>query len=236
MTSIMRWAAIAATALLSAASAHAAEKRFGLTSFAAIEVGADVDVEVVTRAPVSAVATGPQDALDRLSVENRDGRLVIGMRQFAGDDRRGSSPGAVLLRINAATLQSATLVGAGSLHIDGMKGQRVALGLRGPGKLSVDAVDTDRLAVAMIGNGTLTLAGKAKQAQMTLSGSGVVDAGKLAVDGLISDSEGTGDHIFNAVKSAAITARGSGKTVVLGRPVCTVRNVGTGTVACGRAR
>jgi len=23
---------------------------------------------------------------------------------------------------------------------------------------------------------------------------------------------------------------------VLGRPVCTVRNVGTGTVACGRAR
>jgi len=72
MTSIMRWAAIAATALLSAASAHAAEKRFGLTSFAAIEVGADVDVEVVTRAPVSAVATGPQDALDRLSVENRE--------------------------------------------------------------------------------------------------------------------------------------------------------------------
>lgn len=214
----------------------ARRQRFGLTSFAAIEVGADVDVEVVTRAPVSAVATGSQDALDRLTVENRDGRLVIGMRQFAGDDRRGSSPGAVLLRINAATLQSATLVGAGSLHIDGMKGQRVALGLRGPGKLSVDAVDTDRLAVAMIGNGTLTLAGKAKQAQMTLSGSGVVDAGKLAVDGLISDSEGTGDHIFNAVKSAAITARGSGKTVVLGRPVCTVRNVGTGTVACGRAR
>ena len=64
------------------------------------------------------------------------------------------------------------------------------VGLRGPGRLVVGQISTDRLQVAMIGNGTMTLGGAAKNAQMTLSGAGAVDAGALAVDELISDSEG----------------------------------------------
>src|SRR3546814_3811927 len=71
MTHALRCAAratpVLATLFLAIGPASAAEKRFGLTSFETIEVTADVMVEVVTRAPVSAVATGPQDALDRLS-------------------------------------------------------------------------------------------------------------------------------------------------------------------------
>ncbi|WP_257548019.1 head GIN domain-containing protein [Sphingopyxis sp. DBS4] len=233
MTSYSRLAAVAAAALLLSGAATAAEKRYGLTSFETIEIGTDVDVEVVTRAPVSAVATGSTDALDRLTLETRDGRLVIGEKKYAGDENRRTPPGPVMIRINAANLRAATLAGAGSLRIDRLKGARVTIGLRGPGRVSVDAIDADRLSVAMIGNGTMTLAGKAKQGQMTLSGAGVVDAGRLSVDDLVSDSEGAGDHILNAVKTAAVTTRGVGKTVVLGRPACTVRNLGSGTVSCG---
>jgi len=236
MTLAPRCAAIAAAALLAAAPAWGAEKRYGLTSFEAIDVSADVIVEVVTRAPVSAVASGPQDALDRLSVEARDGKLVISERQFAGDEKRRGPRGPVTVRVNAANLSSATLAGAGSLQIDKLKGQRAMVGLRGPGRLTVGQIGADRLTVGMIGNGTMTLGGTAKNAQVMLSGAGALDAGALAVDELISDSEGTGDHILRAVKSAAITARGIGKTVVLGRPVCTVRNVGSGSVTCGPAK
>ena len=240
MTSISRnilWgAALSATALLPAGPASAAEKRYGLTSFEAIEVTADVAVEVVTRAPVSAVASGPQDALDRLSLESRDGKLVISQRQFAGDDKRGSPRGPVTVRVNAANLTSATLAGAGSLSIDQLKGQRAMVGLRGPGRLTVGRIAADRLQVAMIGNGTMALGGAAKTARMTLSGAGAVDAGALAADELVSDSEGAGDHVLRAVKSAAVTSRGIGKVVVLGRPVCTVRNVGSGSVTCGSGK
>jgi len=236
MTLAPRCAAIAAAALLAAAPAWGAEKRYGLTSFEAIDVSADVIVEVVTRAPVSAVASGPQDALDRLSVEARDGKLVISERQFAGDEKRRGPRGPVTVRVNAANLSSATLAGAGSLQIDKLKGQRAMVGLRGPGRLTVGQIGADRLTVGMIGNGTMTLGGAAKNAQVMLSGAGALDAGALAVDELISDSEGTGDHVLRAVKSAAITARGIGKTVVLGRPVCTVRNVGSGSVTCGPAK
>ena len=61
----------------------------------------------------------------------------------------------------------------------------------------------------------------------------VVDAGELRIDELTSDSEGAGDHRLFAVKSAAVTARGVGQTVVLGRPVCTVRALGSASVTCG---
>lgn len=236
MTVITRCAALAAAALLFASPASAAEKRFGLTSFEAIEVNADYDIEVTTRAPVGAVATGPQDALDRLTVEARDGRLVIGKRLFAGDEKRRAPHGAVTIRINAANLRSATMGGAGSLRIDRMKGARVTAGLRGPGQFSVGAIETDRLSVTMIGNGTMTLAGAARQAQITVSGAGLFDAGALIVGELTFDSEGAGDHVLHAVKNAAITARGIGRTVVLGKPVCTVRNVGSGSVQCGNAK
>ena len=69
-----------------------------------------------------------------------------------------------------------------------------------------------------------------------LSGAGGIDAGALAIDDLIADGEGAGDHVLRAVKSAAITSRGIGKTVVLGRPTCTVRNIGSGSVTCGAAK
>lgn len=229
----IRCAALVAFALLVTAPASAAEKRYGLTSFESVEVDADVTVEVVTRAPVSAVASGPQDGLDRLTVEARDGKLVIGQRKFAGDENLRTPRGPVTVRVNAANLRAATVVGAGSLKIDRLRGTRVTIGLRGPGRLIVDSVTTDRLSVAMIGNGSMTLGGTAKTARMTISGAGMVDAGALSVAELISDSEGTGDHIFRAVKSAAVTTRGVGKTVVLGKPNCTVRNAGSGTVQCG---
>jgi len=236
MTFALRCAAMATMTLLAIGPASAAEKRYGLTSFEAVEVLADVAVEVTARAPVSAIATGPQDALDRISVEARDGRLVISERKFAGDEARRAPRGAVTIRINAANLRSATLVGAGSLQIDRLKGTRVAIGLRGPGRLTVDTVSSDRLSVAMIGNGAIKLGGQVKQAQMTLSGAGSLDAAALSVDALTSDSEGAGEHMLRAVKSAAINARGVGKTVVLGKPVCTVRNIGSGTVTCGTGK
>ncbi|MDO9369995.1 MAG: head GIN domain-containing protein [Sphingopyxis sp.] len=236
MTLAKRCAVSAAAALLFTGSASAAEKRFGLTSFETIEVNADYIIEVTTRAPVSAVATGPSDALDRLSLEARDGRLVIGERKFAGDENRRAPRGAVTIRINVASLRSATMGGAGSLRIDRMKGNRVIIGLRGPGTLSVGAIETDRLSVAMIGNGTMTLGGTAKQGQVTMSGAGMFDAGALAVGALTFDGEGAGETRLNAVKTAAVTTRGVGKTVVLGKPVCTVRNVGSGSVQCGTAK
>src|SRR3546814_14202416 len=89
MTHLSRWAALAAAALFCTSTANAAEKRYGLTSFESIQVDADVTVEVSPHAQVSAVASAPQDALDRLLVEARASKLVVTMRRSAGAGAHG---------------------------------------------------------------------------------------------------------------------------------------------------
>src|SRR3546814_19098575 len=102
MMHLIRWAALAAAALLCTGPAIAAEKRYGLTSFETIEVDADVTVEVTARAPVSAVASGSPDAPHRLMVEARDGQLVIQMRRFGGDGDKGAGAGPGVVRGNGS--------------------------------------------------------------------------------------------------------------------------------------
>lgn len=223
------------TVLLSA-PATAAEKNFGLTSFDAIVLNGDFAVEVVTKSPVSAVATGSASALDAVSIEAADGTLTISQRRFAGDERRSGSGDPVHIRVNAAILRQATVTGAGSLSIDQMQGATVQLGMRGPGRLSVGRLTADRLSAVQIGNGTLLVGGKVKKANFVASGTGVIAADGLAATDLIVDSEGGGDQRFNALGTATITARGLGRTVVSGKAACTIRNAGSGSVLCGAAR
>lgn len=224
----------AASALLAAAPAAAAEKRFGLTSFERIVVTGDFVVEVVTKSPVSAVASGSADALDRLELKSANGTLTVSDRRFGSDRTRGRSAGPVTIRINAARLSSAAMVGAGSLTIDRLIAADVALTLRGPGSLTVANIAADRLTLAVTGTGRVQLAGRAKTAETRVTGAGLVDASALAVTDLTANAEGAGDQRYNAVRTASVTARGVGTVSVAGKPACTVRNLGAGTVTCGQ--
>lgn len=225
---------VSASLLLGSTPAAAAEKRYGLTSFERIVINGDFVVEVIARSPVSAVATGSLDALDRLELKSANGTLTISDRRYSSNRARGASAGAVRIRINAARLNSATLIGAGSLTIDRLAGATVALNLRGPGSMTVKDIAADRLTLAMIGTGRVTLAGRAKTAETRVAGAGLVDAKALAVTDLTASAEGAGDHSYSAVRTATVTARGVGTVTVAGKPACTVRNLGAGSVACGQ--
>ncbi|MBA4748438.1 MAG: DUF2807 domain-containing protein [Sphingopyxis sp.] len=231
---MVRFALVAAAALSAVGSAAAAEKRFGLTSFERIVVTGDFVVEVVTKSPVSAVASGSVDALDRLEIKSANGTLTISDRRFGSDRTRGADAGPVTIRINAARLNSAAIVGAGSLTIDRLVAADVALTLRGPGSLTVANIAADRLTLAVTGNGRVQLTGRAKTAETRVTGAGLVDADALAVTDLTANAEGAGDQRYNAVRTASVTARGVGSVTVAGKPACTVRNLGAGKVSCGQ--
>lgn len=223
-----------ASLLLGSPPAVAGEKRYGLTSFERIVLNGDFIVEVTTRGPVSAVANGSLDALDRLELVSANGTLTISDRRFSSNRARGASAGAVTIRINAARLTSATVVGAGSLTIDKLAGANVALNLRGPGSLAVKDISADRLTLAMVGSGKVVLSGRAKAAETRVAGAGLVDATGLAVTDLNANAEGAGDQRYRAVRTAMVTARGVGTVSVAGKPACTVRNLGSGSVTCGQ--
>lgn len=235
MTARMFGTGIAAASLmLGSTPAAAAEKRFGLTSFERIVVNGDFVVEVVTKSPVSAVASGVPDAIDRLELKSANGTLTISDRRFGSDRTRGAGAGRVTIRINAARLNSAAMVGAGSLTIDRLIAADVALTLRGPGSLTVANITADRLTLAATGTGRVQLAGRAKTAEMRVAGAGLVDASALTVTDLTANAEGAGDQRYSAVRTASVTARGVGTVSVAGTPACTVRNLGAGNVSCGQ--
>jgi Putative auto-transporter adhesin, head GIN domain len=223
-----------AALLLGSMPAMAAEKRFGLTSFERIVLNADVAVEVVTRSPVSAVAVGSPDALDRLELISANGTLTIRDRRFESNRTRGAGAGPVTIRVNAARLNSAAVVGAGSLSIDRLAGASVMLNLRGPGSLAVKDVAADRLALTMSGNGIVRLAGRAKNADIRVAGAGAVDAAALIVTDLTASAEGAGSQNYYAERTASVTARGVGAVMVAGKAACTVKNLGNATVTCGK--
>jgi hypothetical protein len=212
----------------------AAEKHFGLTSFHQVELHVDADVEIVHRSPVAAMASGDQAALDRLDVEARDGRLIIRMRQYAGDERRANRREPLCIKISASGLRSLSIMGGGRVQVDRLSGPTLSLSLFGPGVMRVGQVTADRLKINMIGNGQLQLAGRAKQAEMLLAGASQVAGADLRVDDLTLQNDGAGDHQVTAVKRANITARGAGRVLISGQPSCTVQNAGSGTVQCGR--
>jgi len=226
--------ALSTMLLLFAAPAAADEKRFGFTSFERIILNGDFAVEVTHRAPINGVATGPRDALDRIEMRSTGGTLTISDRRFGSNRQRGAGPGPVVIRVNAANLRSATVTGAGSLTIDRLAGTKVELVLSGPGALIVRNITADRLALRMVGNGSMTLAGKVKVGTALVSGAGNVDASALAVTDLAVQGQGAADQRYQAARTAEVTLRGVGRIAVTGKAKCTVRNLGTGTVACGQ--
>lgn len=229
------WATVGGLAALFLSSpVIAAEKRFGLTSFERIVLNGDYVVEVVSRAPLGAVATGSNDALDRLELRSEGGTLTISDRHFGSNRQRGRNAGVVTIRVNAAQLRSASVSGAGSLTIDRMRGAKVELALTGPGSLIVTAITADRLNLSVVGNGAVRLAGTAKTANAVVSGAGLVDASALAVTDLIADGEGAGDQRFQAIRTAQLLLRGVGKMVVTGKAKCNARNLSSGTLICGK--
>lgn len=225
---------MAGAALLGSAPAVAAEKSFGLTNFDRIALNGDFVVEVVTKSPLKAVATGSGDALDRVEIRSSGGVLTISDRRFASDRQRGLGAGTVTIRVNAARVRSASVSGAGSLTIDRLVAAKVDVGLRGPGSLNVGTITADRLTVGMTGNGKLSLGGTAKSAQMLVSGAGVVDAGGLTVTDLIVSGEGAADQSYRATRTAQITQRGIGRIAVAGKAKCSIANVSSGTVLCNQ--
>lgn len=224
----------AAAALAVGGPAGAASKSFGLTSYERIVLNADFAVEVVTRSPLQAVASGSPTALDRVDVRSADGVLTINDRRYASNRDRGNSAGPITIRINAARVRAILVTGAGSLSIDRLVGAQVDVGLRGPGSVTVGNISADRLALSMTGNGKMTLAGVVKAADASVSGAGVLDADKLTITDLVANGEGAADQRYRATRTARVTQRGVGRITIAGRAKCTIANPGIGTVECNQ--
>ncbi|HEX8215905.1 MAG TPA: DUF2807 domain-containing protein [Allosphingosinicella sp.] len=229
-----RFIAALALAAAMATPAAAAERRYGVTDFDRVVIEGPYAVTLTTGRPSSALATGAQGGLDRVSVEVQGRTLRIRPNSSAWGGYPGAASGPVAVRISTRELRSASVNGAGSLTIDRAGGLRLDLSVEGAGRIDAPAVTADTLVVGMIGSGRVQLGGTAREIRANVHGWGDLDASALRTQGA-SIVAGTAGRIAIAVdRQATVTATGIGPVEIIGAPACTVRGPGAAQVRCGR--
>jgi hypothetical protein len=230
-----RFAPLLAAALLPLAacsSAVAATHSYSVTSFSRIRIAGPFDVHVRVGPGASARATGPQAAIDRLSIEQNDDTLVVKPLPGGWGGWPGSGNDKIVVDVTAPSLTQVSITGSGDVTVDRVRGDSLDLALSGAGSLDIGAIDVDRLGATMTGSGDLSLTGKARAAKALMNGTGDIKAaGLMAVDAVVS-LIGSGDLAIGAQHTAKVNLSGSGDIHIAGPGVCTVTRSGSGDVNC----
>jgi hypothetical protein len=221
-------------ALLAACSgaAAAATHSYSVTSFSKLRVDGPFDVRVHVGGASGARATGPQTAIDRLSVEQHDDTLVIKSLPGGWGGWPGSTQEKLVVDVSVPSLAAAGLSGSGDVTIDRIHGDALRLTLAGSGNLSVSAMDVTDLTAVMTGSGDLTIVGRARKANATLTGSGGLHGDHLASDDAIVNLVGSGDLAIGTGHTAKVSLSGSGNVTIAGPANCAVTRSGSGDVKC----
>lgn len=224
--------ALAGFALL-AAPAAAAERRFSVTDYDRVVVEGPYVVAVTTGQSSSARATGPQDAIDRITVDVSGRTLRVRRNRSYWGGTPGAQAGVPTVHLATRDLRSVRLVGPARLEVDGVRGQRVDLTVEGSGMLRATGIAADELQLGLVGAGRLELAGTAEILRADFQGTGTVDAARLVADNLTLITTSMGEIALTARNTATVTANGLGTVTILGRAACTLRGPGAGQVRCG---
>ena len=222
-------------AMLIAAPAQAADRRYAVTNFDRIRIDGPFDVRLATRSPPSARIAGTVRASDAIAVRVEGTTLIVsaGPRGW-GEVPSVGTPSAPVIHLGTPTLLSATVIGGGQLRIDGlMRGQRIDLQVTGSGGLVAGGLDADQLNATLLGSGTMTLGGRGGRVRLLSSGAGTIDAAALRGDDVTVRLDGSGSTQASARYTADATSTGVGAVTIYGKPACRVKAVVGGPISCG---
>lgn len=157
----------------------------------------------------SLTITADDNILPLLTSTVRDGRLELGVQS----NTRLSPSETVTYRITTDDLDSVVVQGSGDVTANG--------------------IDTDDLDLSIPGSGDIAANGVAGTIEVTISGSGGVDAAELRAEKGTVDINGSGDAIVNASTSLDVTINGSGDVEFLGKPKLNETINGSGNISPG---
>jgi len=218
-------------AALLAGPAHAAERRVLLSDFDRVEIDGDYEVVIAIGRLVPARVTGTPQAIERVSIEQRDRTLVI--RPVAGQYTGMKAAGPVRIQASASVVRSVRANGSARVAVARISGPRTDITLGGSILFETGEIRTDALTLSLEGSGQAKLAGQATKAVVILRGSGAIDAKGLDVTDLNVSAEGSGRVDITASKTARVEGLGTAIVAVEGTARCDVTSGGLGIVTCG---
>lgn len=213
-----------------AAPAPAVTRNFGVSSFTKIRVNGPYRVSVTTGVPVSARATGSPAAIDRVAIEVRGDTLVIQSSPSWGGFP-GADPGPVNISIGTHELTNGSLLGAGSLAIDRVKGLTFILSIQGSGAGEIGDADADQLVVNLEGSTSAKLGGRADKLTLLARGLSSLNASAFTTRNAQITAQGTATVDAKVTDTARIDAFGPATIRLTGNPSCLIKVSGSAAVS-----
>ena len=230
----------ASTALIACSQGHAEDggpatsRTYQVGGFQHIEVAGPYDVDVRTGANPSVAGEGPQNLLERTTVEVRGDKLVIRPQEHKGwFGGWSSSKGKAHFTVTVPQLRGATIAGSGDIRVDKVQGPSFEGTVAGSGGISLAQVEVQTLKLAIAGSGGVKAgAGKAQSAEYDIAGSGDLDLGAVAAQQLKVSIAGSGGVRAQSHGTADVSIMGSGDVEIGGGAKCNVSKMGSGDVRC----
>lgn len=217
--------------LLCAAPASAATRNFGITSFSKIRIVGPYKVRLATGVAPFAKASGTSAAIDRIALDVEGDTLIIRSDPSWGGGYPGEDPGPVELDLGTHDLSSATVLGAGSLSIDKVKGLSFILSMQGSGVGEIGEVATDQFNVTLIGTAAAKIKGHALKLTALVRGVSSLDAQGLTAPNAQVSADGTATVAATVTDTARVDAWGPATIRFAGRPSCTLKLQGSTSVS-----
>jgi len=232
MSRLIPLAAIA-IAMIGAGATEAAERTFPIGGdFHAVSNSTPFDVYVHTGKAPGVHASGTQEALDRLQIENRGGELHIGSKSgswFSGWHWGGQK---ARIDVTVPMIGEVSLAGPGNLTVDTVRTRDFGIHLSGPGDVTVGSVEANGITLDLSGPGDIRVAGHAGRAVMRLSGPGNIHADGLNLSEADVTLSGPGDIDATVTRNANLRLSGPGDIRIRGGAHCNIQKSGPGDVHC----
>lgn len=207
-----------------------------LPAFDTINVQGDIDVDFMQHPTATVHASGPQKALETVTVRAKNNVLEISYLP----QRMTKNSGKVRVMITGPDLHEVTVNNAGDVHVRGkLQTQRLAVALSQNGEFSADGITAQQLMLSAAGKSEIDinrldahdvhavandtadieLAGLALQAQFENNGTGEIDASDLRVQTAQATVNGKGEISVFAYENLTASVLGKGKIKYKGSPV-----------------
>ena len=226
--------AAAAIALAGAGAAQAAERNFPTGGeIHSVSNSTPFDVYVHTGKAPGTHASGTDEALNRLEIENSGGQLRIGTKSgswFSG--WHWGSGQHLRIDVTVPMIGEVSLAGPGNLTVDTIRTRDFGAHLSGPGNINVGSVEASGITLNLSGPGDIRIAGHADRAVMHLSGPGNIHAGSLNLHDADVTLSGPGDLDATVTRAANVRLSGPGDVTIHGGARCSIQKSGPGDVHC----
>lgn len=231
--------AIAAALMLATAhdSADAATKSFLIGSYDELIVEGDIIVKLDNMKSPSARASGDHSLVEALKIERNGLTVRIRVQDYEGTTKRAKIGAPLVVTLGGRGVRKVSIDGDAQIDINQIRapGLVVALRMSGAGQINIGKLDSDRLEANLAGTGGIGIAsGKVRAARLSVSGSGKMDAAKLALmqANLFQQGNVTTQLLVN--EKVDISNSGSGTIRIDGPATCFVRQPGSAKILCGK--